>query len=360
MSLSRGNATPPRRVLLLQCRNVGDAVIGTGFSEALGRSERGIELHVLTRAAFRPLYANSPYVAAVHEAEFPMGSGRRFGAAEAAALAARIAGLRRLRFDRVVNLCGDFRENALGWAIGGSGNCGPVWPAGHAYRQHARQGLTALLPGAVRIAPDAPSVYAAVQSMTTALGATAPARQRLYDAGGNAYAHRPQGRVVGLHPSCSQPCKEWPSARWRSLIGLIRADGHAVVVFGAPAERERLAADLDGLLGPEVELVTGPMDAFFERLSRVAAFVGLDSFGIHAAHAIGVPSVALNGANQADLVIPPDALLVDGGIGVSCHPCFSRPTCSAGPEPYRCIRGIAEAGVMERLRQLLPAPGPAR
>ena len=357
MSLSRGKAAPPRRVLLLQCRNVGDAVIGTGFSEALGRSEQGIELHVLTRAAFRPLYADSPYVAEVHIGEFPMGSVRRFGAAQAAALPGLIARLRRLRFDRVVNLCGDFRENALGWAIGGGGNCGPVWPAGHAYRQHARQGLTGLLPGAVRIAPDAPSVYAAVQSVATALGATAPARQRLYDAGGNAYAHRPQGRVVGLHPSSSQPCKEWPGARWRSLIGLIRAEGHAVLVFGAPAERERLAAELDGLLGPQVELVTGPMDAFFERLSRVAAFVGLDSFGIHAAHAIGVPSIALNGANQANLVMPPDALLIDGGIGVSCHPCFSRPTCLDDANPYRCIRDIPEARVMEHLRRLLPAPG---
>ncbi|MBV8063036.1 MAG: glycosyltransferase family 9 protein [Nevskia sp.] len=360
MPPSLPSPTPPRRVLLLQCRNVGDAVIGTGLVEALGRSAPSLELHVLTRAGFRPLYANSPYVAAVHDAEFPMGSGRRFGAAGAALLLRRVAALRRLRFDRVVNLCGDFRENALGWAIAARGNAGPVWPNGHAQRQHVRQGLTALVPGALHVAADAPGVYAAVQRLAASLGATAPARQRLYDASRQPYLHRPQGGVVGLHPSTSQPCKEWPLPRWKALIGMIREAGHAVVVFGAAAERERLAAVLGGM--PGVELATGSMETFFERLSRVAAFVGLDSFGIHAAHAIGVPSLMLNGANQADLVAPPDTLVIDGGSGLPCHPCYSRPSCVAGPRPYACIRDIAEARVMRGLRLLLEGrfpPGPA-
>lgn len=349
----KADAAAVHRVLLLQCRNIGDAVIGTGLVEALGRSAPGLELHVLTRAGFRPLYAHNPYVAAVHEAEFPMGARRRFSAAGAALLLRRVASLRGLPFDRVVNLCGDFRENALGWLIAPRGNCGPVWPDGHPQRQHVRQGLIRLVPGALRIAPQAINVYAAVEGLAASLGASAPARQRLYDAQGHPYRHRPRPGVVGLHPSSAHPCKEWPLQRWRALIGLIRDSGRAVVVFGAAAEREHLAAAFDGVLGPGVELATGALDSFFERLSGVAAFVGLDSFAIHAAYAIGVPSILINGANVAEMIRPPGAALIDNGPNVPCHPCYMRPVCSAEPSPYRCIREVAEAQVMQGLRRLM-------
>jgi heptosyltransferase-3 len=127
------------------------------------------------------------------------------------------------------------------------------------------------------------------------------------------------------------------------------------VAFCAPSERAALAAGLGDL--PGLELASGDTDDFFARLCRVAAFVGLDSFGIHAAHAIGVPSIMLNGANLAEAIKPPQARLIDGGIGVSCHPCYNKPTCTATAEPYRCIRAIAETQVLRGLQVLLAASG---
>ena len=50
-------------------------------------------------------------------------------------------------------------------------------------------------------------------------------------------------------------------------------------------------------------------------LSHVRAVVCLDSFSIHAAYAIGVPSIMLNG-HLAELVLPPGSELVDGGLGL--------------------------------------------
>jgi ADP-heptose:LPS heptosyltransferase len=141
--------------------------------------------------------------------------------------------------------------------------------------------------------------------------------------------------------------------RWRALVGLIREQGRPVLIFGAPAERERLAADFAGLLGPQVRLATGGLDEFFAELCGLDAFVGLDSFGVHAAQAIGVPCLMLNGGMLAALVAPPDALLVDGGEGLPCHPCYNRPSCEASEQPYRCMRALPESRVMLGLRRLL-------
>jgi ADP-heptose:LPS heptosyltransferase len=339
----------PHRILMLQCRNYGDAVIGTGLAEALGG--QGVELHVLTRPRFRELYANNPRVAAVHQAEFPMGTAKQFGVAQLLPLLRRVAALRRLRFERVLNLCGDARENLLGWLIAPRGNCGPVWPEGHPHRRLVRQGLAGLL--AMPLAMQETGMYAMVERFAAALGAGAPARQRLYDGQGQPYLHGGGRRVIGLHPTAGVACKEWPAARWRALAQALMDEGWGVRVFGAATERPRLETDFKDLAGPGLELATGSLDEFFRGLTGVAAYVGLDSFGIHAAYALGTPAVLLNGGILAGLIRPPGTALVDGGAGLPCHPCFHQPTCTASANPYRCMRELGEQAVLRELRALL-------
>jgi heptosyltransferase III len=341
-----------RRILVLQCRNFGDAVVGTGLVEALGRSLPEARIELLTRPQFRALYAGSPYVAAVHEAHFPMGTSKQFGPGAALQLLRRIAALRRARFDTVVDLWGDVREIGLGWSIAPRGVCSVVWPANHPLGGQVRSGLPQLLSLPVPIPAAQVSMYAVTQTVAQALGATAPARPRLYDAQNRPYVHAPENGTIALHLSANQPWRAWPAPRWRDLVKALRAAGMKVVACGAPNERERLLADLEGALDSGVKVATGSLPEFFERLSRAAAFVGLDSFAIHAAHAIGVPSVMLNGANLAAIVCPPGTELLESGAGLPCYPCFNHPTCGGEERPYRCIRDTTEAQVLERLRRL--------
>jgi ADP-heptose:LPS heptosyltransferase len=350
-------AEPPRRLLLLQCRNYGDAVIGTGLVEALGG--QGIELHVLARPRFADLFRHNPHVVQVHTAEFPMGTAKDFGFAAATDLAARTLALRRLRFDRVVNLCGDFREIGLGWAIAPRGNCSPIWPVQHPRRQLDRVALSGLVSHPVPVPPQELGIYGAVQRVADALGGRGRACSRLYDAQRRPYTHAPGATAIGLHPLAGVACKQWPMEQWRALVALIRAQGRPVLIFGAPLERERLAAAFDGLLGAQVQLATGSLDELFDRLCGVAAFVGLDSFGIHAAQAIGTPCLMLNGGMLAPLVAPPDALLIDGGAGLPCHPCYNRPSCLGAAQPYRCMREIPAQRVWQGLLRLLGDGGAA-
>jgi heptosyltransferase-3 len=349
-------AAAPRRLLLLQCRNYGDAVIGTGLVEALGRSGCGTELHLLTRPRFAALYRNNPLVSEVHLAEFPMGTAKSFGPGAALHLARQVARLRRRGYDRVVSLCGDFREIGLGWSIAPRGNCSLLLPLDHPRRRLERAGLAGLVSVPVPVPPEELNVYAMVQRVATALGATAPARQQLYDAACRLYRHCPDTvPLIGLHPSAGVPSKQWPTQRWRALLALIRAQGWRTLIFGAPAERARLEADFAGLLAADVELATGEVDEFFARLGSLSAFVGLDSFGVHAAHAVGTPVVLLNGPILSGLIAPPGALLVDGGAGLPCHPCYNRPICLDRPKPYQCMGELPESRVLAGLRRLLDA-----
>jgi heptosyltransferase III len=342
----------PRRALLLQCRNYGDAVIGTGLIEALASCEPRLEMHVLTRPWMRSLFNTNPFVSRVHEAEFPMGTDKRFGTLAALRLARRIGQLRRQHFDLVIQLTGDVREIALGRLIAPKDNCGLLWEEGHLQRRIVRQRLERWVSSPVPIRSDELNIYSAIQSLAAFLGARAPARPRLYDPSGKPYAYHPHERAVGIHMVAGQRCREWPIERWRGLIEAIKKAGLDVVVFGAPADRERLTASLGNALDDRVELVTGSLENFFGRLARVRAFVGLDSFSIHAAYAVGVPSIMLNGASRAEIWCPPGTEFLDGGAGLACHPCFNKPVCTSSESPYQCVRVIPEAKVVRLLERL--------
>lgn len=340
-----------RRVLLLQCRNYGDAVIGTGMVEALGSCDPQVELHVLTRPWLGSLFATNPFVKCVHEAEFPMGTDKRFGIRAALCLARLVVQLRQQHFDVVIELTGDVREIVLSRLIAPKGNCGLLWKHGHLQRRIVRQRMETWVSMAVPIPPDELNIYSAIQRVAALLGAQATARPRLYDPTGKAYGHHPVERAVGIHMLAGQRCREWPAERWRDLVKAIKKAGLDVVVFGAPADRERLEANLGDVL-ERVELVTGSLHDFFRRLGRMRAFVGLDSFSIHAAYAVGVPSIMLNGASRAEIWCPPGTEFLDGGAGLSCHPCFNKPVCTSSDTPYQCIRAIPEAKVVRLLERL--------
>jgi heptosyltransferase-3 len=103
---------------------------------------------------------------------------------------------------------------------------------------------------------------------------------------------------------------------------------------------------------PGVEIVTGALGDFFRSLEGVRAFVGLDSFGVHAAHAIGTPAIMLNGANIATVWTPPGARVLSNAAPPACYPCMNRPTCLRDDHPYSCIREIPVSSVMRELGNL--------
>jgi len=341
-----------RKILLIQGRNFGDSVVVTGLVEALGRSLRGAEISVLTRPHFKEIYERNPFVSRMHYANFPMGTDKRFGVRAAVALLWTLASLRLSGFTDVLHATGDFRETFLGWLVAPSGNRGLVWDEGNPQALLTRGGLSALLKSAVAVPAETENYYAVIEHFAAALGAREPAHPRLYGRDGAMLMHRPQGRSIGFHMSASQPNKLWPAQNWRSLLMELRSRGYTITVFGAPDEREQIVRDLGGAVDEGVELITGSLDQFFEGLSRVRAVVCLDSFSIHAAYAIGVPGVMINGANRAAMWLPPGFELVDGGRGLACAPCLNVPTCEQSDRPYQCMKDIPVEAVLEAVERL--------
>lgn len=90
--------------------------------------------------------------------------------------------------------------------------------------------------------------------------------------------------------------KNWPEDRWIEVVRFLRASGMKVVLVGGDSPYEQIESDLD-LRGQTSFLKLGAL------LHCCRFFVGLDSFPIHAAQAVGCPVIGLFGATRAKYIL---------------------------------------------------------
>lgn len=150
--------------------------------------------------------------------------------------------------------------------------------------------------------------------------------------------------------------KAWPPDRFRELIGTWAADHArgAVLLLGAPAERERIAVVAAGL--PEnVRNLAGLLSLrqSIAVLSRCRLFVGNDSGMMHIAAALGLPLVAVFGPTEPGRTAPLASRFRLLHHGADCAPCQHRQC----PSDHRCMTSVGVAEVLAAAGELWEAGG---
>jgi len=108
--------------------------------------------------------------------------------------------------------------------------------------------------------------------------------------------------VTVLHPwpgGSAAVFKRWPEDRWVALARGLAADGHRLVVTGAPADahESRALVERFGLSGPAADALAGTLglDETAALLAAARAVVSVDTGVMHLAAAAGAPTVSLHG-----------------------------------------------------------------
>jgi len=162
---------------------------------------------------------------------------------------------------------------------------------------------------------------------------------------------------VQLHPGSRWLFKCWPAESTAALMDGLLADGHAIVVTGAPDPRER--ALVDSILarvtrpGRVVDL-TGmlTLPELAALAARARGFVGVDSAPMHIAAAMSTPVVALFGPSGEHEWGP--WRVAQRVVVSTAHPC--RPCgidgCGGG-KVSECLTTLPVARVHAAVRELL-------
>jgi heptosyltransferase-2 len=103
--------------------------------------------------------------------------------------------------------------------------------------------------------------------------------------------------VVALHPGSGSERKNWPEAKWSSLLDILLGwEGVRLVLVGGEAEGDRLERLTAGRPTERVSMVRSrPLVEVAGWLSKCRAYVGHDSGITHLAAALGLPGLVLWG-----------------------------------------------------------------
>ncbi len=159
--------------------------------------------------------------------------------------------------------------------------------------------------------------------------------------GFDATRHRP----ALLLPGAGHRAKQWPASHWEALVAALRTRNIPVRQLLGPAEIER-GVTIGGPTPPPVDISTD-LQTLVNAMTTARAVVGMDSGPLHAAAAMGAPTVCLFGPTAARQWAPEEARVVTPPADAApCRPCAKTADvhCDA-PEPHACMAAITPAAV---------------
>ena len=333
------------RCLILLMRHLGDAVIASGLINALHTHNPTMTVDILGRRELRGVAASFGHFEEYIEIDVPLFGHHRknLGAMWAAIQAMRL--VRQHKYDYCINVIGDFRENLIGKLAGAKWNIAPMWGEGHLFKKKMTDTNAGWLANwGIEIPSIYPNYYDSLEHFARQLGL-----QGLEWHAEPRSAKEPNVvRSIGLHPGASHASRRWPNDKWRLLARELNARGYKVKALGSPFERDGLlAAFREEISSGKLEVSTGDMPGLLSSLSKVDVLIGMDSFSVHAAHALNIPTVVLNGSADPSIMTPPGEAAVSAGHLCAHFPCYYDYPCVETEGEYVCVRGIEVEAVLK-------------
>ena len=332
----------PEKILALQFKYFGDAVLMTPALRMIRGHFPNSELHVLVPEEIAPLFQHLPWL----NRAWPMP--RRRGHARFGQSWPVIRALRREHFDRSVDFAGNDRGAILSILIGARQRLGLLSPGGFlgrrlCYNQHVMP-APVTQHESLRLAHVLSAWNIAPPSSLELEIRTDPAMDTV------AASLLPE-RTVLCHMASSQPNRQWPVEHWAAFYQLAAAAGQRLAFTTAPGAREQVLTDELKKLAPDAPVlpVVPELALFLALLKRAEVFISGDTGPLHFAAGLGVPTISLFGPSSAVRWAPIGArhrVL----MGSSC-------SCGAGARVCHganfCLAAISPEQVFDSLQTVL-------
>jgi len=341
----------PRRVLVTRIRRIGDAILSLPVLDALREAFPDCAIDFLAEEGPAQAAIGHPAVDRVLVLDRTLAS----------ILPASPRMLWRLRsrgYDWVIDLYGNPRSAVLAAWTGARVRVGP-----------ARRGRRRLYTHPV---PPASESLTAVEHHLRALEILGLKSKRHAPRITLTESERAEGRArldallpakgtprVGVHPGNRWPAKRWPEERFAAFMKAIPRLGARALVFAGPGEEDvarRVAAGARG--SEDAPVLAGlTLRQSWSVLAALDAFVTVDGSPIHAAPAVGTPTVGILGPTEPEIWFPYAA--EDGHQLLSreiwCRPCH-RHECAR----MDCLEWISVGDALGALQRALAHGGGAR
>ncbi len=326
-----------KRVLIIKPSSLGDIVHGLPVLAGLRTAFPDAYIAWLVADGFAPLLEKHPLLNRVIRFDR-----KRYGTIWRNPAAMRdflafLVGLRKERFDLVIDLQGLFRSGFF-TALSGARQRVGFSDA----RELAWAGYTQ------RVVP--PPGHAVDRNLAIARKLELPVDPPQFPLGLSDNERREADdrlRAVGLArtgfvavlPGARWATKQWYAGKWAAMIDRLHAQGIRTLLLGSPSEKS---------LGDEIVAQCGDPPTNWIGRTTLRALVALidaaervaccDSGPMHIAAALDKPLVALFGPTATDRTGPYSPIAQVVQLGLECSPCYKR-TCPLGH--HRCLKDIS-------------------
>ena len=332
-----------RNVLIIKLRYIGDVLLATLTVRAIKAARPDVRVTMMVNRGTEDVLSGNPDIDEI--VILDKGS--------LAAQFQLIAGLRRRRFDTVIDLTDGDRAAFLSWISGAPVRIGfndehrwrgrfytrVVQPAPGVQHRIDRD-LEALKPMSIQADSRDPQLWLTPEDANSA--------DQLLD---QLCAQRAQSIVI-LQPGARYWFKAWPPERFAELADRLTFQYGCQVLIGGSRQEGDLAQEIRQMAKSSPIIMAGrtTIKQFAAIAKKSALFVGNDSGAMHIASAVGTPVVALFGPSSPLEWGPRGGATEVIYKGLDCRTCF-HPTCQRGAQ--NCMKLIAVDEVMSASGRLM-------
>lgn len=330
---------PPKNasVCVLSARRFGDAIINARLLKEAALIRPDINWIIWTKPEFKPLFELMGFKNIV-TAQFPIAGGApKFIKGGWIDLIKSILQLRKLNIDISLDFIGDTRESLLGALIGSKKHYSPKWDPGHWMGKLIWQNKVPLVQYLPVTAQDE-WVYGFIPKfLSTALGA--PLITKVNEEQTNGALSTPT--KIAFHPYSSQSFKQWPTQNWISLARLLNKQSISPAIICSSSEAKIAHQDFShlGQLLTITECIS--IDSLISEINKIDVLIGVDSFLVHLASALGKKTIVINAGNLPQYWVPPNSQAIGQSGSCNYYPCFNQPKCLGTPNESACIKSIS-------------------
>jgi heptosyltransferase-2 len=315
--------TDPSKVLVIQTAYLGDTVFTSALVASLARRWPQARLELCVAPRGRDVALAMPNVSQVHVFE-------KRGKDKTLAGFSRMASiLRERQFDLAVLPHRSLRTALLArragipLRVGFAGNVGSLF-----YTSRVRTKARGFLEREADLArhfgaePGAMLLKPLPECLDAARGALGPALRE---------------PLAAICLGSEWETKIWPDSRMAQLLRTLRERGFRPVLLGGP--QERASAHAVGAAGGCIDTTGNPIGEALAILSFCALAVGGDTGLVHAARALGVPTVAIFGPTTSEVhQFGPRERAVS--LNLDCSPCSAHGSRRCPLGHHRCMRDL--------------------
>ena len=339
-------------VCVISARRYGDAIMNAAILKQAAIARPDIQWIIWTKPDFVALFKLMGFEHII-TAQFPIAGGhKKLLNGGWKMLASSVIQLRKLKIDASIDFIGDAREAFFGAIINSKNHYSPKWGDQH-WMRNLIWNIPIVSVNYLPIASNDDQVYKFIPDLLSKiLGISINAESKRHSPIPNPNPN-PNPKIA-FHPFSSQSFKRWPTANWEALAERLSNNELDPIILCSKPELKEAQLEFSHSTCSLPIHSCASIEDLIGQINTIDLLIGVDSFLVHLASALGKRTIVINTGNKPHWWQPPNSIALGQSGDCSSYPCMNEPICLGKVSESSCVKSITPDSVFKAVGRSLP------